>query len=79
MWRPTAVAPTHEIIRSTLMNSRTSGSFSFARIFTYLAMAVAIEVSPERFMHSEMDQWAYAGAVLVISGSILCSLGKKSA
>lgn len=57
--------------------SKVSAVIATAPIFTYLSMVVAIEIDPARFVHSNMDDWAYIGACLVISGSIMCSLGKK--
>lgn len=57
--------------------SKVSAVIATAPIFTYLSMVVAIQIDPSRFVHSDMDEWAYVGAFLVISGSIICSLGKK--
>jgi drug/metabolite transporter (DMT)-like permease len=57
--------------------SKVSAVIATAPIFTYLSMVVAIQIDPTRFVHSDMDEWAYVGACLVISGSIICSLGKK--
>ena len=57
--------------------SKVSAVIATAPIFTYLSMVVAIQIDPTRFVHSDMDEWAYVGAFLVISGSIICSLGKK--
>lgn len=57
--------------------SKVSAVIATAPIFTYLSMVVAIQIDPSRFVHSDMDEWAYVGACLVISGSIICSLGKK--
>ncbi|MCH1413664.1 MAG: DMT family transporter [Glaciecola sp.] len=57
--------------------SKVSAVIATAPIFTYLSMVVAIQIDPTRFVHSNMDEWAYVGACLVISGSIICSLGKK--
>lgn len=57
--------------------SKVSAVIATAPIFTYISMDIAIDISPERFVHSQMDEWAYFGAGLVIVGSIMCSLGKK--
>ena len=57
--------------------SKVSAIIATAPIFTYLSVVVAIEIDPGRFTHSQMDEWAYVGAGLVIVGSIMCSLGKK--
>ena len=57
--------------------SKVSAVIATAPIFTNLSMVVAIQIDPSRFVRSDMDEWAYVGACLVISGSIICSLGKK--
>lgn len=58
--------------------SKVSAVIATAPIFTYLSMVVAIELDPVRFVHSDLDGWAYVGAGLVITGSMMCSLGKKA-
>ena len=58
--------------------SKVSAVIATAPIFTYISMGIAIAIAPEQFAHSALDNLAYVGAIMVIMGSIMTSLGKKS-
>ncbi|MCP3428022.1 DMT family transporter [Opacimonas viscosa] len=58
--------------------SKVSAVIATAPIFTYLSMGIAISIAPEQFAHSTLDDLAYVGAIMVILGSIMTSLGKKT-
>lgn len=57
--------------------SKVSAVIATGPVFTYLAMSLAVAYDPAQFAHSELDTLAYVGAIMVITGSIMTSLGKK--
>lgn len=56
--------------------SRVSAVIALAPIFTFLSMLVAEHIAPDWFIQPEMGVMAWAGAALVIGGSIITALGK---
>jgi drug/metabolite transporter (DMT)-like permease len=58
--------------------SKVSAVIALSPIFTFLSMVIAVEVLPEHFRASSLDQWAYIGAAIVIIGSAMTALGKSS-
>ena len=59
--------------------SKVSAVIALSPLFTFLSMAMAVEVMPENFISSELDLWSYLGAIMVVCGSITASLAKGSA
>lgn len=56
--------------------SRVSAVLALAPLFTFLSMLVAERVMPETFTQPHLDAVAYAGASMVILGSVLAALGR---
>jgi drug/metabolite transporter (DMT)-like permease len=56
--------------------ARVSAVIALAPIVTILSMYVAVAFWPAYFTSSELNPWSYAGAVLVVAGSMLAALGK---
>jgi len=56
--------------------ARVSAVIALAPIFTILSMHAAVAWWPALFTSSELNGWSYAGAVLVVAGSMLAALGK---
>ena len=56
--------------------AKVSAVLALAPIFTFLSMLVAVNWLPQHFNASQLDQWAYIGAAIVVVGSALTALGK---
>lgn len=56
--------------------ARVSAVIALAPIFTILGMAMAVAWWPAFFTSSALNYWSYAGALLVVAGSMLAALGK---
>lgn len=50
---------------------------ALAPVITIVCMPLAVWWWPQHYMSSQLNQWSYIGAVLVVGGSILSSLGKR--
>lgn len=57
--------------------SKVSAVLAMSPIFTFLSMLVAVRWLPEHFTASDLDPWAYFGALVVITGSALTALGRS--
>lgn len=57
--------------------SKVSAVIALAPIFTILSMTYAVLWFPEYFQSSELTKTAYAGAFLVVIGSMLTALGRS--
>ncbi|MGJ8682644.1 DMT family transporter [Paraglaciecola sp.] len=58
--------------------SKVSAVITLAPIFTFLSMAIAVELLPRHFVSTDLNVWAYIGAGIVVVGSALTSLGKNN-
>lgn len=56
--------------------ARVSAVIALAPIFTILSMYAAVLLWPGYFTSSDLNSWSYAGALLVVAGSMLAALGK---
>ncbi|MDF2178771.1 DMT family transporter [Aliiglaciecola sp. CAU 1673] len=56
--------------------SKVSAVIALAPLFTFLSMEAAVRIWPSHFVPSDLDQWAYIGAGLVMMGSMLAAAGK---
>jgi drug/metabolite transporter (DMT)-like permease len=56
--------------------SKVSAVITLAPLFTFISMAIAVELLPQHFVATELNLWAYIGAATVVLGSALTSLGK---
>ena len=56
--------------------ARVSAVIALAPIFTIVCMYAAVHFWPAYFTNREMNEWSYAGALLVVAGSMLAALGK---
>lgn len=54
-----------------------SAVITLTPIFTILTMTIAISLFPDYFVASELTRLAYAGALLVVIGSMITTLGRK--
>lgn len=59
--------------------AKVSAVISLAPLITIAAMAAAVRLWPAGFEASDINGLAYAGAVLVVAGSMLASLGRSGA
>lgn len=57
--------------------SKVSAIIALAPVFTFLSMKLAVYWLPAHFSPTEIDLYAYIGAGLVVTGSIMASLGKS--
>ena len=57
---------------------KVSAVIATAPIFTYLSMYVAEVWRPDIFSMTPLDEFAYVGAIMVITGSIYISLSKRT-
>jgi drug/metabolite transporter (DMT)-like permease len=58
--------------------ARVSAVIALAPIVTIVSMNIAVAVWPAYFASSNLNGWSYAGALLVVAGSMLAALGKPS-
>lgn len=58
--------------------SKVSAVISIAPIFTYLSNKLAIYIAPDVYFDAEMDTLAYIGAIFVIIGAMVASMGKRT-
>ncbi|WP_246261031.1 DMT family transporter [Alteromonas ponticola] len=58
--------------------SRVSAILALTPLFTYLSMLVAESIAPDMFIQAELGWLAYAGGAMVIAGSMLTALGKRT-
>lgn len=58
--------------------AKVSAVLATTPIFTYLSVTVAQSINPDQFSHSVVDLFAIIGALFVILGSIITSLGKHT-
>lgn len=56
--------------------SKVSAVIALAPLFTFISMEAAVRIWPTHFVPSDLDQWAYIGAALVMLGSMLAAAGK---
>ncbi len=56
--------------------AKVSAVLAVAPIFTFLSMLIAVNWLPQHFTTSDLDYWAYIGAVVVIIGSAFTALGR---
>ena len=59
--------------------SKVSAVIALSPVFTFISMEVAVIWLPDQITATELDSLAYAGAVLVVLGSITAALGKGKA
>jgi drug/metabolite transporter (DMT)-like permease len=57
--------------------AKVSAVIALAPIITILSMKLAVMWWPAHFSNSGLNAWAYAGAVLVVAGSVVSALGKQ--
>jgi drug/metabolite transporter (DMT)-like permease len=55
-----------------------SAVIALTPVFTFISMWVALCWWPVHFTLSELDVWAYLGAIVVVTGSMLKSLGRSA-
>ena len=58
--------------------ARVSAVIALAPIFTILSMYVAVAFWPAYFVSSELNVLSYLGALVVVAGSMLAALGKRT-
>lgn len=58
--------------------ARVSAVIALAPLITILAMKVAVAFWPTHFVDSELNMLAYAGALLVVGGSMMASVGRRA-
>lgn len=58
--------------------AKVSAVIALAPVFTFISMWFAVWWLPGHFTLSELDLWAYLGVLIVITGSMLTSLGRAS-
>ncbi|MFT6897402.1 MAG: drug/metabolite transporter (DMT)-like permease [Paraglaciecola sp.] len=58
--------------------AKVSAVIALAPVFTFISMWVALWWWPTHFTLSELDVWAYLGALVVVTGSMLTSLGRAA-
>ncbi len=56
--------------------AKVSAVIALAPVFTILSMKVAVWAMPAHFVSSQLNALAYAGALVVVAGSMLAALGK---
>ena len=56
--------------------AKVSAVIALAPVFTILSMKVAVWLMPAHFVSSQLNAMAYAGAFVVVAGSMLAALGK---
>ncbi len=56
--------------------SKVSAILATAPVFTYLSNEIAIMIAPDIFFDPQLDVWAYIGALFIILGAMLASIGK---
>lgn len=59
--------------------AKVSAVIAVAPVFTIGGMEAAVALWPDQFQSSELNGLAYAGAMLVITGSMLAALGRRRA
>jgi drug/metabolite transporter (DMT)-like permease len=59
--------------------ARVSAVIALAPVVTIICMNLAVAFWPAYFASSNLNAWSYAGALLVVAGSMLAALGKPSA
>ncbi|MEX2367401.1 MAG: DMT family transporter [Pseudohongiellaceae bacterium] len=59
--------------------AKVSAVIALAPLITILSMALAVRLWPQYFSDSELNLVAYAGAIMVVAGSMLGSLGRRPA
>lgn len=57
--------------------AKVSAVIALAPVMTIIAMHAAVAVWPALFSNSGLNLWSYAGAVLVVAGSMLAALGRQ--
>lgn len=57
--------------------SKVSAVIAVTPIFTFAFMALCVHLYPQTFTSSELNIWAYIGAVVVVIGSIVTALRQK--
>lgn len=58
--------------------SKVSAVIAMAPVFTILSSGLAVAVYPQFFEHSDLTQTAYIGGFLVVIGSMLTALGRRT-
>lgn len=58
--------------------SKVSAVIAATPIFTLLFMAFCVHYFPNIFVASDLNQWAYIGAVIVVIGSVLTAFRKRA-
>ncbi len=59
--------------------SKVSAVITIAPVFTYVSNKLAIEIAPDIFIDAQMDMLAYLGALMIMGGAMLASIGRKTA
>jgi len=57
--------------------SKVSAVIASTPLFTFISMEFAVGLWPEYFAASELNLWAYMGAILVMLGSVITAMGKQ--
>ncbi|MEY3660284.1 MAG: DMT family transporter [Pseudohongiellaceae bacterium] len=57
--------------------AKVSAVIALAPVITIITMQAAVALWPSLFVASGLNRWAYAGAALVVAGSMLSALGKQ--
>ncbi|BDX06762.1 DMT family transporter [Planctobacterium marinum] len=58
--------------------SKVSAIIAMAPVFTILSSGLAVLIYPQFFSHSDLTKTAYLGAFLVVVGSMLTALGRRT-
>lgn len=57
--------------------AKVSAVIALAPVVTIVCMPLAVWLWPNHYVSSELNPWSYAGAMLVVAGSMLSSLGRR--
>lgn len=57
--------------------SKVSAVLALSPIFTFISMEGAVLIWPEHFVASDLDNWSYIGALVVVLGSVIVALGRE--